>query len=568
MLLLAAAALLAPHDGAPAAQPRQTAPAPAVTVVAKEPGYYTSLAKHAVRWLASEGIAASLVTPDTMPSALAAAKIAYLVGFDKTTETEMAHFRAFRRRGGRLVVFYSSSHSLAALMDVKLLGYAKAPYPGRWSRMDFEVRFPEGCPRTIRQTSTVLQRAAPIAGKSRVMAVWSDRTGKSTGDAAWISGAAGFWMTHVLTADGDEALKARLLAAMAGSVQPSLWNAKAADARAAARAATLRNVALGQKPKAGEIRAVWDHSGCGLYPGDWPRTFRLLKARGATDLFVNVAGAGFAHYPSKILPRSKIFEEEGDQLAACLAAAAGSGVRVHAWILCFTAARSAPARLAEFRKLGWTLDARDGTKTEYLNPSNAALRKRLLDAISEIRAGYRVAGIHLDFVRWYEKSAKPADAAAAVSSFVAAARLRVARPVWLTAAVLGKYPSCVAAAGQDWTAWLDSGTIDYAVPMDYTEDLAKFKGFVAQHAEKRSRAARTIAGIGVTANESRLDAAAVMAQIAEARKAGLAGVALFDLDATLETSILPYLSLGAWRRTPPPERPKGRSGAARRPALP
>ena len=44
-----------------------------------------------------------------------------------------------------------------------------------------------------------------------------------------------------------------------------------------------------------EIHAVWDHTGRGLYPGDWLHTISILKASHVTDLFVNVAGADFAH---------------------------------------------------------------------------------------------------------------------------------------------------------------------------------------------------------------------------------------------------------------------------------
>ena len=55
-----------------------------------------------------------------------------------------------------------------------------------------------------------------------------------------------------------------------------------------------------------------------------------------------------------------------------------------------------------------------------------------------------------------------------------------------------------------------------------------------------------VAGIGVTANESRLDAKKVIEQINLARRFGFAGVALFDLDVTLEKLVFPYLKLGIW----------------------
>ena len=518
-----------------------------VAVLAHDPGYYTSLAKHIQRWLKGHDIASTLATPAECAAALKSAKIAFLVGYAEPSDAEVRQLSSFVKGGGKLVVFHTASPALADLMGVKVLGYKTAPYPGSWSRMDFDVSSVSGCPRSILQTSTVLQRAVPVKGRSYTMANWINRKGKATGDAAWIKTDTGFWMTHVLLADGDEMYKAQLLAAICGNIDKSLWNAEIFAAKESERISALRSIALRQKPRKGEIHAVWDHSGCGLYPGDWKRTINLLKASNVTDLFVNVAGAGFAHYESSVLPRSKTFAQEGDQLAQCIAAAKGSGIRVHAWILCFTATRSTPDRLEEFRKKGWRLKDRDGKLTEYLDPSNAEVRAHLLDAISEMRSKYKVDGIHLDFVRWYERSVKPDDATGVITRFVSEARRRVKRPCWLTTAVLGKYPACIASVGQDWDSWLAANLVDYVVPMDYTESLPQFESFVRQHATVSSHARRTIAGIGVTANESRLDAKGVIDQINISRRYGLAGNALFDLDVTLEKQILPYLRLGNWK---------------------
>ncbi len=517
-----------------------------VVVVAQSPGYYTSLARHAERWLQQEGIVAAFATPKDMSAALAKAKLALLVGFDSPSAKEMKTFQSFRSRGGRFIVFYSSSPQLASLMGVKPLGFVKAAYPGQWSQMNFLVDFPAGLPKSICQTSTVLQRARPLPGRGRVMATWADRTGKSTGEAAWISTAAGYWMTHVLLADGDEALKARMLASMVGCLVPGAWDLAKAQAREEAERRALRALALRQVPRKGEIHAVWDHSGCGLYPGNWKKTMKVLQEARVTDLFVNVAGAGFAHYPSKVLPQSKTYTQEGDQLAACLAAAKGTGIRVHAWILCFTATRGSPERLEIFKKRGWRLKTTDGKLSEYLDPANAAVRNYLLSAIDEIQTRYPVHGIHLDFVRWYERSVRPKNAAQVISSFVTAARQRVRRPAWLTTAVLGKYPACIASVGQDWDSWLRTSVVDYVVPMDYSNDSKKFASYLQQHAAIKSHARRTIVGIGVTANESRLSARQVIEQINLVRKYNLPGVALFDLDRTLETQILPALKLGIW----------------------
>ena len=521
----------------PSAQAAQAA-APHVPIVVTGDNFYKSLARHAQRWLREEQIASDIVAADAL--AKTSSKAALLIGFDRPTAAELAELKAFRARGGKFIVFYSSSPALAAMMSVKVLSFKRAAYPGQFSRMDFAPsRFPEGLPATLRQTSTVLQSSTPLKG-ARVLATWKDRKGLGA-ECAWIASGAGYWCTHVYLADGDEREKARSLAAMLGSLDARLWNLKAANARARARDAALRAYALKQAPRKGEIHAVWEHSGCGLYPGDWKKTMRVLKAARVSDLFVNVAGAGFAHYPSRVLPRSKTYAEEGDQLAAALAAAEGTGIRVHAWILCFTGTRGTIA------KPDWKLKDRDGKTTEYLNPANAEVRETLLRAIDELQAKYpALAGIHLDFVRWYERAVKPANAAETISKFVSSARAHVLRPRWLTAAVLGKYPQCVASVGQDWDSWLNAGLVDYIVPMNYTENKAKYEEFLAVQGALKSHARRTIGGIGVTANESRLDARAVIDQIQLARRYGFAGVALFDLDVVLERQIFPYLTLGIW----------------------
>ena len=518
----------------------------AVTIVAQSAGYYTSLARHLERWLGQEGVPAKVVTTGEMRSSLQNEKIAFLLGFDQVSSATLATLKDFRANGGKLVVFYSSSRALADLMDVEILGFASAPKPGAWSQMRFAAKTPAGLPTLVRQTSTVLLRARPKAGRGRVLATWEDRLGQSSGEAALVATTGGFWMTHVLLADGDEDLKAQLVGALVGAVDPKAWSLAAHQAREAARKKAWRDLARRQTTRAGEIHAVWDHSGCGLYPGDWPRTMAVLRNAGVTDLFVNVAGAGFAHYPSRVLPRSKIFREEGDQLKACLAAAKGTGIRVHAWILAFSATRAAPAQLKVYEQKGWRLKTTQGVLTEYLDPMNPEVRALVLKAIDEIQQTYPVAGIHLDFVRWGDGVAKPKNAASELTSFMVQARRRVKRPKWLTAAVYGKHPHCVATVGQDWKEWLDLGLVDYAVPMNYTSSLAKFRELLRDQTKERSHAKKLIVGVGVTANESRLHVDDVIEQIRLSRQAGVAGNALFDLDVTLEKNILPFLRLGLW----------------------
>ncbi len=355
----------------------------------------------------------------------------------------------------------------------------------------------------------------------------------------------------VFSMDAAEDEKARRLLTIAGTAVKGSWNAAAWNREKAAGKASARALAARHGPRPGEVHAVWDHTGVGLYRGDWKRTIGCLRENGVTDLFVNVGGAGFAHYASSLLPCTPEFFANGDQLEMCLAAAKGSGVRVHAWFLCFSAARGSKARLLSLEKRGWRLKDGKGRLTEYLNPADANLRWHLIQAIDEIVKGYPIDGLQLDFIRWYEGAPKPVDACAHVDGFVRSIRWRLKKyhpRARLSAAVLGRYPSCVRTVGQDWGRWLDENMIDWAVPMDYVQGDSAFRKLVGAQGALPARARRTVVGIGVTANESTLSSEEVVKQIIATRDAGMAGVALFDLDRTLVDDVFPILRLGPFRR--------------------
>ena len=626
----------------------QTAPVAVIqghdSVAAGERRFAESLANHVTRWYKDAGVAATQSNDTNLKPALATANVAVLIYLAMPTARQMQELRAFTGRGGKLIVFYSSSPELAELMGMQTGGYLKGSTDGRWSQMRFAKGAPRGAPESLLQTSSNLFVMKPLEGRSQVMAWWHDRQGRQTAEPAWLSSRQGYWMTHVLLADGEADGKGQLLLALAAAHDPKLWDAAARARLGAARkvirnadgaagmqalagkvqnpeprkralaaaagaqkaeASATRLLAEGkayeawlaanelrermfetygwmQSPQKGEIRAVWDHTGMGLYPGEWPRTCKLLKDAGVTDLYVNVAGAGFAHYASAVLPRSRVFDEQGDQLAACVAAAKPLGLRVHAWLLCYSTEGATQDRIAIFAKRGWLLTNADGSPRPWLDPAVPEARAYLLDAVKEMAVKYRVDGVHLDFVRypdflsslgptmrtrfeaatktkvadWPEdvkKSGKPREAfiawrAGQVTDFVQAARKvmrRDAQGKLLTAAVYGKYPSCLHAVGQDWESWLETGLLDYVAPMNYTEDMAKFNEWLGAQTRTRKQAMKIVAGIGVTAAESRLNAAQVIDQIKATRAAGCPGFALFDLDTTLRQEILPVLRLGA-----------------------
>lgn len=512
---------------------------------ASDRGYAESLAKHIVTWLKDGGVSADMADDRALEATLAGRRLAYLVMPLTPNAAELGALKRFLLRGGRLCVFYSKSPELGALMGVNPGSYRKGT-PGSYEKIVFTCG-PAGAPAKIVQSSGGVFTAQPLSSRTKVYATWQDAAGRSTGVSAVLASAAGWWVTQVFGAEGDERAKKQFLLSVAGAAVPGVWHASAWVAHERGRVATITAYAKRQVRRPGEIHAVWDHTGTGLYPGDWARTMRELAAMGVTDLFVNVAGAGFAHCATPCLPGSSVLRGQGDQLAQCLAGARGTGVRVHAWVLCFNGSRAAAGEMAKFTRWGWRLRNRAGVLTEYLDPAKPAVRERMLAAVGDIARRYPVHGVHLDFVRWYEGTAKPPEAARIITSFVGAARTRVkaVRPqAWLTTAVLASYPSCVTSVAQDWERWMDMGIVDYIVPMNYSEDNARYSAFLARQCRTPAHARKVISGLGVTANESRLGAVKVIDQIALARRAGCAGVALFDLDYTLMTQILPYLRMG------------------------
>lgn len=610
------------------------------SVSPSERRFAQALARHVERWYRKAGVDVAFADDNELGATLSGKKVAVLVYLSQPGNAQIAALTAFVRRGGKLIVCYSASPRLAALMDMETVRYLKCSTEGRWSSMSFlpGEHTPQGAPKTILQSSSNIFLVRPVPGRGHVIAWWHDRQGRRTEEAAWLASKNGFWMTHVLLADGDAEAKGRLLLSLAASFDPSLWDVSAREvlrngravqkrveaavsvaapperARAGKGVASLESCAsrasallsqgqgyaawmaanelkaraaevygLAQRPRKGEIRAVWDHSGMGLYPGEWPRTMRLLRDAGITDLYVNVAGSGFAHYASGVLPRSKIFDEQGDQLSACLAAARAENIRVHAWVLCFSTEGATQDRIAIFNQRGWLLKDEAGLARPWLDPASPEVREYLVRAVREIVGSYAVSGVHLDFVRYPDFTSSLGPSVRArfeqsvgkrvanwpdgvkkgkfrqaffawrvkqVSDFVQAVRRTVrkhAKGKILSAAVFGKYPSCLEAVGQDWESWINIGLVNYVTPMNYTENPAVFNEWLAAQTKTRKQALAVIPGIGVTAAESRLDSMQVIDQIKAVREAGCPGFALFDLDTTLRQEILPILRLGMTR---------------------
>jgi uncharacterized lipoprotein YddW (UPF0748 family) len=350
----------------------------------------------------------------------------------------------------------------------------------------------------------------------------------------------------------------------------------------------LRGDAAVQLPRRGEFVGVWDHDGTGFVPGDWPTTATTLAAHGVNAIFANVAWGGCAHYPSKYLPASNTLRLYGDQIAAGLAAAQARGLQYHVWLV-LGKLDGAPADfVARMKKEGRLQVTDTGVTRPWLSPHHPANRALLLAVVGEIARNYpTIAGIHLDYIRLPDSAscysattrarfeadtrkkcaAWPAEVkvggkrhaefrkwrTADITALVRDVRstLRRANPnAKLSAAVYGIAAPDGGNIAQYWPDWLRAGTVDFLVPMNYTESPAEFANWLRTQQSYPGAKGKIIPGIGVTADESRLDPAQVVRQVVLARQAGCPGFVLFALSGTLREETLPALRQGITRPIP------------------
>jgi len=607
-----------------------------------EQGIARKTARQVSAWLRLNGVAHGFVTDEAVSAGvLKTARVAVLPYNPAPPARELKALGAFLKRGGQLIVCYGNSPELAQMMHLKLGPYLRAEAPGRWSSWVFPEPAAWHVPARVLQESENLLSVYPADDTARVIAWWENRFGTRQNQPAWVASPQGLWMSHVLLSD-DATRKQDMLLGLLGHYDPDLWPqaahqtlyragciASAPDFRSArelvilpaavrvpelleradrlhadllklfeaGRYADMVNLrheldqalteayAVGQQPRAGEFRGVWEHDGLGWYPGDWDRTCRELAAAGINTIVPNMLWAGLAHYPSDVLPRSTTFLHYGDQLAAALKAARQNGLQCHAWFVCWNLSTAPEDFVARMKKTGRLQLTSEGHTIPWLSPSHPDNVALALAALEEVARRYPVDGLHLDYIRYsngnvdyspaarrafeqrlghaaagWPQSARPGGALAAdfqrfraeqITAFVRAARERLnrVRPgIKLSAAVFAGYPECVAGVGQDWAAWLKNGSVDFVCPMNYTAELPLFAGRTAVHLQLAGAAGRVYPGLGVTADESQLRPDQAIEQIVALRQLGAAGFMLFDCSRPLHDEILPCLRLGVTRK--------------------
>jgi uncharacterized lipoprotein YddW (UPF0748 family) len=355
---------------------------------------------------------------------------------------------------------------------------------------------------------------------------------------------------------------------------------EAIETAAQLRSLLVEAYALTQPSRPDNLRGIWLRQGTGLYPGNWDKTCRILKEAGITDIFPNFLSAGAAHYPSDVLGQSEVVDLYGDQLASCLDAAKRHGLRVHVWMICWSVQGATPERIAELTRAGRLQVSDTGKPLPWLCPSNPDNLRFEKDIVRELIRKYTFDGLQLDYIRYPDSHAcfcggcrqrfeaalgKPVAKwpddmrqgplraiynqwrVAQITRLVQdlATVMQVGAPkAKLSAAVFGRANSGLNSVAQDWRTWVQKGFVQFVCPMNYTEDLDRFNTYLSEQKSFGLPSDRIIPGIGVTANESRLDIFQVIDQIQAIRRQDFGGFMLFELNHTTERDILPMLRRG------------------------
>ena len=611
-------------------------------------GYVASVGKRFSRMLSSLGFAAETLDAAALSEAALKPHKLVVLPMNPNVPLETARLlNGFVSAGGKLFVTYNLAHTVAPLLGLQEMDWLKAEPLGQFSAIRLDAPEIANLPASVRQLSWNITLAAPTTPRTKAIGYWQDAAGDSTGLPALFLGEAGAFFSHIFLPDDIEN-KRWLLAALIGHLVPPFQQTlakKAVDemtaightdtinalttfveraghpearrsletgktlmeqARRAYRegaytqaVTTARNCRetladayyRSHTSRETEGRAVWNHSGLGAYPGDWDRSAKELADAGVNMLFPNMAWAGVAHYPSRLLPQSATFKRYGDQLAACAEAARKHGLQLHVWKITWNLEGAPQTFVDELRNAARTQVSATGEPLNWLCPSHPKNVLLELESILEIVTNYDVDGIHLDYIRYPGRHG--CYCTGCRERFVQATRLQIAEwptdvlpdtgahraayTTWrvqqitrlvrlvskrlaetapgtaLSAAVFGGYPGCVTSIGQDWIAWAKAGYVDFLCPMNYAEATDYFTRLLVNQLALMPEGVPLYTGIGATATNSLLTPDGVVAQIHHARQLGAAGWTIFDYSLDIADTVLPALKLGvtSTESTPP-----------------
>jgi uncharacterized lipoprotein YddW (UPF0748 family) len=349
--------------------------------------------------------------------------------------------------------------------------------------------------------------------------------------------------------------------------------------------------------------------------------FEKARAAKFNMVFFQVRGNGTSFYNSSLEPWASelsgtLGKDPGwDPLQFAIGEAHRLGLELHAWINTFPIWRGGtpPIETNPRQPLlahpDWVVCDEEGKpmtedppKEGYIwaSPGIPAVRRHILDIVTDIVTRYDVDGIHFDYIRYPEESASKGYSHDSISVarfeskegnpyrlawehwqreqinefvFDAYNAITTAKPwVKVSAAVIGKYMgsgwNSYSAVYQDPRAWMELGKIDFIVPMVYWErshPTHPFDPLIAQWQDRVAYNRYVLPGLS-TGLITKAGWNELAAEIQDVREKGLPGVVFFSAGglnrewSTLGIDEFPYWSLVptmAWKDSLPPPAPTG-----------
>lgn len=324
-----------------------------------------------------------------------------------------------------------------------------------------------------------------------------------------------------------------------------------------------------------EIRAMW----ITRYQLDTPEKIdqfvQKAKENGFNAIFVQVLGRGVAFYDSKIIPKAKV---SFDPLKYTVEKSHKAGIKIHAWLNAYYVWSSPSAPESSFhivnKRPDWILYDR---KMQFLNPSIEGVKHHLYSIYMEVAQNYEVDGIHFDYIRypgissgfdlesrrkfsnsyWLDPIYLAYDPKLVIDYYGTAGYRKLLekwtdyrcsqvtelvnrisfgirqlnKNIKISAAVFPNLKNAKSERGQDWEKWLDQGTIDFVVPMIYSENLDYVKKTITNIA---SISHKSIIGLGAFKMPAR-DLIKQIHTLRKLNKYSFAGFSLFSYDTISST---------------------------------
>lgn len=338
-----------------------------------------------------------------------------------------------------------------------------------------------------------------------------------------------------------------------------------------------------------EMRAVWLTT---IYGLDWPksvannsreevrqqqelvRILDQLQDAGINTVFLQVRGRGTLIYPSRLESFSPDFispkadRELGyDPLAFAIEECKKRGIALHAWYVVMPLGNdkyvNSLPRTAYVRKHREACIYYQGQW--YMDPARPETAAHMRTLVGELLENYDVAGVHLDYIRYPDRSGKFPDAnmfrargkgmslgdwrRGNIEKIVAEIKSEIdahGKKVLLSTAVIGAYRELLRVKRIGWTAYSDvyqdpaawgkKGLIDFVVPMLYYKD-DRFTPYVKDWIIVMDDTP-IVMGLGayrVLNNEGNWSPKVVMSQVDEiGANTNIAGTVLFRTEQLLE----------------------------------